>query len=113
MVYVFNKYISPKKTIKIALTTIYGIGKARAINITNSLCINENLRFNSLKGVEISKICKYIATQYKVGTTLQKTVSDDIKKHIKIRNYKGIRHTLKLPVRGQRTHTNAKTRKRV
>lgn len=113
MVYVFNKYISPKKTIKMALRAIYGIGKARSINVANSLCINENLRFNALKSVEISKICKYIAEKYKVGTILQKIVSDDIKKHVKIRNYKGIRHTLKLPVRGQRTHTNAKTRKRV
>lgn len=111
MVYIFNKYISPKKTIKMALTDIYGVGIKRALKIANELCLNPNLRFSSLKPLDVSKICKYIANNFKVASFLHKEIQENIKKHIKIRNYKGFRHKSNLPVRGQRTHTNAQTRK--
>ncbi len=112
MVYIFNKYISPKKPIKIALTSIYGIGPKRVLEITDNLCINSNLRFYKLKLTQISRICKYIAFSYKVGSFLQKEIRENIKRFLKIKNYKGIRHKNSLPVRGQRTHTNAQTQKK-
>lgn len=113
MVYIFNKYISPKKNIKTALTSIFGIGPYRANDIIKFLSINPNIRFGQVKPIEVSKITKYISYNYKVGTFLQKDIIEQIKKYIKIRHYKGIRHKNKLPVRGQRTHTNAQTRKKM
>ncbi len=112
MVYIFNKYIPPKKPIKTALTTIYGIGPKRIKEITNNLCINPNIRFYKLKITQISKICKYITTNYKVGSFLQKEIKENIKRFVKIKSYKGMRHKNSLPVRGQRTHTNAQTQKK-
>lgn len=111
MIYIYNKYISPKKNISRALTTIYGIGLKQSIKIAQMLCLNPNYRFEQLTSIEISKIIKYIGTEYKVGNLLQKEINENIKKYIKIRHYKGLRHKNKLPVRGQRTHTNARTRK--
>lgn len=111
MVYIYNKYISPKKTINIALTNIYGIGKKRALDITKMLGINPNIRFGKITKTQLSKITKYISKEYIVGSFLRQEVTENIKKYIKIRHYKGLRHRMKLPVRGQRTHTNAQTRK--
>jgi len=112
MVYLFNRHITPKKPIKTALTSIYGIGPKRALEITDNLCINPNLRFYKLKLTQISRICKLITSSYTVGSFLQKEIRENIKRSIRIRSYKGIRHKNCLPVRGQRTHTNAQTQKR-
>ena len=101
MVYIYNKYIPPKKTIKNALTVIYGIGSQRALEICNHLCINANIRFYALKPMHISRICKYLGeaskttvssrgtVELKVGSLLQKEIRENIKKTIKIRSYKG------------------------
>ena len=113
MVYIFNKYISPKKIIAIALTNIYGIGKYRAKIIINTLCINPTKRCCELTPIDISKLCKLVSRDYKIGSFLQKDIQERIKRHIKLKSYKGFRHKYKLPVHGQRTHTNAKTRKRM
>lgn len=112
MVYLFNEHIPTKKTIKKALTAIHGIGANRALALAGALCFNPNKRFFTLGLAPIRKISKYIATNYKVGGILQKQTIEDIKKKIKIRCYQGIRHKTNLPVRGQRTHTNARTQKR-
>jgi small subunit ribosomal protein S13 len=113
MVYIFNKYIPPKKNIKIASTEIYGIGSQRATEITKNLGINSNKRFGTLKDNDISKITKYISNNYKVASFLKKAISETITQYVKIRHYKGIRHEKGLPVRGQRTHTNAQTIKKM
>ncbi len=112
MVYLFNEHIPPKKIIKNALTAIYGIGIKRAQKIGNEMCVNTKKRFNTIKIGTIRKISKCISKRYKVGGILQKQVNEDIKKKIKIKSYQGMRHKNKLPVRGQRTHTNAQTQKR-
>ena len=111
MIYLFNQHISPKKPIKYALTAIYGINKNNAKNIVNALCLNESKRFGTLKITQIRKISKYITSNYKVGGLLKKQIIENIKKQIKIRSYKGIRHKKGLPVRGQSTKQNARTRK--
>ena len=112
MAYIFNKYISPHKTTQCALAQIYGIGEKRALKIANFLCINPNKRFYKLDNNEIVKLSKYISTNFQVGGILQKNIKENIKKKIKIKSYQGIRHKNKLPVRGQRTHTNSKTQRR-
>jgi small subunit ribosomal protein S13 len=112
MVYIFNKYIPPKKPVKTASTPIYGVGPKRALEITDNLCINPNLRFYKSKLTQISRICKSITSNYKVGSFSQKEIRENIKRFLRIRSYKGIRHKNSLPVRGQRTHTNAQTQKK-
>jgi small subunit ribosomal protein S13 len=112
MVYIFNKYIPPKKPIRTALTSIYGTGPKRALEITDDPCINPNLRFYRLKLTQISKICKSVAASHTVGSFSQKEIRENIRRSVRIRSYKGIRHKNCLPVRGQRTHTNAQTQKK-
>jgi len=111
MVYVFNKYIPPERTIKSALTLIYGIGDERAKKIANTLCFNPNKRFYTLGFLLTQEVNKHITANYKVGGPLKGQVMENIKKLVKIRCYRGIRHRNNLPVRGQRTHTNAQTQK--
>jgi small subunit ribosomal protein S13 len=113
MIYLFNQHISSKKTIKYALISIYGLNLHSVKKIINNLCINENLRFGLLNTNHIRRISKYILSNFQVGGLLKKHNQDNIKKKIKLRIYQGIRHKLNLPVRGQRTHTNAQTRKRL
>ena len=115
MVYIFNKKIPPRKPIHNALTHIYGIGSRKASEIANHLCINAASRFHKLTSTQISKITKHITSvnfSSKVGSLLQKNVNENIKRYIKIRSYRGLRHRNSLPVRGQRTHTNAQTQKK-
>lgn len=112
MTYIYNKYISPRKTISNALTSIYGIGLKRALAVCNALCINPKKRFYELSVLHVSDAQKRMATAQKVGSLLRKEVSESIQKYIKIRSYRGLRHKNRLPVRGQRTHTNAQTQKK-
>lgn len=111
MIHLFNQHIYTKKSIKYALTSIYGININNAKNILNNLCLNENKRFNTLNITHIKKITKYITNNYKVSGLLKKYIFENIEKLIKMRCYKGIRHKKNLPVRGQRTRTNAQTQK--
>jgi small subunit ribosomal protein S13 len=111
MIYLFNQHISPKKPIKQALQVIYGINLNNAQKIANDLCLNSNKRFDTLKINQIRRISKYISSYYKVGGLLKKHIIENIKKKIKMKSYQGIRHKKSLPVRGQRTHTNAQTQK--
>jgi small subunit ribosomal protein S13 len=113
MIYLFNQYISNKKPIKYALTAIYGINRNNAKKALDNLRLNENKRFGTLKITQIKKISKYITLNYKVGGLLKKHIIENIKKKMKIKSYKGIRHKFGLPVRGQRTHTNAQTQRNI
>jgi small subunit ribosomal protein S13 len=105
----FNRHIPPRKTIKNALTSIYGIGAQRAKEISNFLCINPNNRFCALSAPQISNVCTHIASRYEVGAALRRGIDENIRRHVKIRSYRGTRHRSGLPLRGQRTHTNAQT----
>lgn len=112
MVHIPNKYTPPKKPIKTASTATYGVGPRRALEITDNPCTNANIRFYKSKLTQIPRIRKYITTNYKVGSFSQKETRENIKGFLKIRSYRGIRHKNSLPVRGQRTHTNAQTQKK-
>jgi len=109
MVYIFNQYIHPKKTVKRGLSSIYGIGTSSVKKLANALCFNENIRMDKLKSTQISLICKYIMANFKIGSQLKKNIRFDIQRYMKIRSYRGSRHRRGLPLRGQRTHTNART----
>ncbi len=99
------------KRIEIALTYIYGIGKARAKEILEATGVDPSTRVHSLSPEDIAKLREYISKNYKVEGDLRREVSMNIKRLIDIGCYRGMRHKAGLPVRGQRTRTNARTRK--
>ena len=103
--------IPQNKIIHVALTYIHGIGNKFSRNICEKLNISKNRRTNSLTDDEILKIREFIDQNYKVEGDLRREVSLNIKRLVDLASYRGSRHKKKLPVRGQRTHSNARTRK--
>ena len=99
------------KRIEIGLTYIYGIGRPQANKILASSGVNPNTKVRELNDDEINKIRKVIEEQYRVEGDLRKEISFNIKRLMEVGAYRGLRHRRGLPVRGQRTHTNARTRK--
>ena len=103
--------IPTNKRVHIALTYIFGIGNKIANDICNSASIDTSKRVSQLNDDELNKIREIIDTSYTVEGDLRRKVSMDIKRLNDLGCYRGLRHRKKLPVRGQRTHTNARTRK--
>ncbi|MBN2532602.1 MAG: 30S ribosomal protein S13 [Spirochaetales bacterium] len=101
----------PNKHIDIALTYIFGIGRSSARNICEKTGIDPILRMNDLPAEEVNKLRKVIENDYKVEGRLRTEIALNIKRLIDIGCYRGLRHRKGLPVRGQRTKTNARTRK--
>ena len=101
----------PNKPIWVALTYIYGIGKSSSKEIVTKAAISPQVRANDLTEGQVATIRKIIDDNYKVEGELRKETQMNIKGLIDIGCYRGIRHRKGLPVRGQRTHTNARTRK--
>ena len=99
------------KRVEIALTYIYGIGVSTSNKILEKTGIDPNTRAKDLTEVEVAKLREEIEENYKVEGDLRRDVALDIKRMIEINCYRGIRHRKGLPVRGQRTKTNARTRK--
>jgi small subunit ribosomal protein S13 len=103
--------IPREKRVEISLTYIFGIGRPTAQKILDSAGIDRNTRVRDLTEDEVNKLRVYIDQNLKVEGDLRREVSQDIKRKMEIGSYQGIRHRRGLPVRGQRTHTNARTRK--
>ncbi|HEY7661113.1 MAG TPA: 30S ribosomal protein S13 [Actinomycetota bacterium] len=99
------------KRVDIALRYIYGIGPTRSFEIVQGTGVEGGTKVRDLSEDEVSRIREYIDRTYKVEGDLRREVAQDIKRKIEIGSYQGIRHRRSLPVRGQRTHTNARTRK--
>ena len=99
------------KRVDIALRYIYGIGPTRAYEIVNGTQIEGATKVRDLSEEEVTRIREFIDRTYKVEGDLRRDVAGDIKRKIEIGCYQGVRHRRSLPVRGQRTHTNARTRK--
>ena len=99
------------KRVDIALRYIYGIGPTRAYKIVEGAGVEGGTKVRDLSEDEVSRIREFIDRTYKVEGDLRREVAQDIKRKIEIGSYQGIRHRRSLPVRGQRTHTNARTRK--
>lgn len=99
------------KRVEIALTYIYGIGLTTSKEILSSTGVNPDTRVKDLTEEDLSKLRDYIQGNLKVEGDLHREVSQNIKRLMEIGCYRGLRHRRGLPVRGQRTHTNARTRK--
>ncbi|MEY3406209.1 MAG: hypothetical protein RLZZ556_281 [Actinomycetota bacterium] len=99
------------KRVEIALTYIYGIGRTRSIKVLTDTNINKDIRVKDLSDDQLVAIRDYIEGTFKVEGDLRRDVAADIRRKVEIGSYEGIRHRKGLPVRGQRTKTNARTRK--
>src|SRR5512143_2197865 len=99
------------KRMEVALTYIYGIGPSASRSILNQAGINLDLKSDNLSDDDVVKIRQILDQGFKVEGDLRREVAGSIKRHIDMGSYRGLRHRKSLPVRGQRTHTNARTRK--
>lgn len=103
--------IPGKKRLEISLTYIFGVGLVRSQEIITRLDLNPDMHADKLSGEEIARINTLLQSEYVVEGDLRRQVQNDIKRLINIHSYRGLRHRQGLPVRGQRTSTNARTRK--
>ena len=99
------------KRVQVALTYIYGIGKSRSNEILQTTGVNRDTRVRNLTDEEVTRLREVIDRNYKVEGDLRRDVAMDIRRLVEIGSYRGQRHRRGLPVRGQRTRTNARTRK--
>ena len=103
--------LPPNKRIEIALTYIFGIGRTQSNKILKAAGVNLDTKVRDLNDDETNKIRKIIEEQHRVEGDLRKETSFNIKRLMEVGSYRGLRHRRGLPTRGQRTHTNARTRK--
>ena len=103
--------LKDEKRLDIALTYIYGIGRSNVVKILEKAQISADRRTKTLTDEELNKLAKIIEKEYVVEGDLRRQVHDNIKRLIDIRSYRGIRHSKSLPVRGQRTRSNARTKR--
>ena len=103
--------LPPNKRAEIGLTYIYGIGRSRSASILKEANVNADTRVRELTEDDLSRIRAIIEGQGEIEGDLRKRIQMDIKRLMDIGAYRGLRHRRGLPVRGQRTHTNARTRK--
>jgi small subunit ribosomal protein S13 len=100
-----------EKRLEVALTYIYGIGRSRAKETLLQTGVSPDVRVRDLTDEDLVRLRDWIEATYRVEGDLRREVQSDIRRKIEIGSYQGIRHRRGLPVRGQRTHTNARTRK--
>lgn len=103
--------LPPNKRIEVGLTYIFGVGRSKANKILREARIDKNKKVKELSEEEINRIRQIIETREKVEGELRKEITTNIKRLIDIGCYRGLRHKRNLPIRGQRTRTNARTRK--
>ena len=100
-----------EKRVEIALTYIFGMGLTRSQETLKASGISPDTRVKDLQEAELAKLREFIEANYKIEGDLRREIAGDIRRKVEIQSYQGIRHRKGLPVRGQRTHTNARTRK--
>lgn len=103
--------LPPNKRAQIGMTYIYGVGKSRATEVLDKAGIGTDIKIRDLSEDELNKIRAILDTDYEIEGDLRKHVQMDIKRLMDVGCYRGLRHRRSLPVRGQRTSTNARTRK--
>jgi small subunit ribosomal protein S13 len=99
------------KRLEVALTYIFGIGRTRSLQILGETGVSGDVRVRDLTDEDLVKLRDYIEASYKIEGDLRREVAADIRRKVEIGCYQGVRHRRGLPVHGQRTHTNARTRK--
>jgi small subunit ribosomal protein S13 len=100
-----------EKRVEIALTYIFGVGRSRAVETLAQTGVSPQTRVRDLGDDELVKLRDWIESNYRIEGDLRREVQSDIRRKVEIGCYEGLRHRRGLPVRGQRTHTNARTRK--
>ncbi len=100
-----------EKRLEIALTYVFGIGRTRAVQTLAATGVSPDVRVRDLSDEDVVKLRDWIDANYKVEGDLRREIAQDIRRKVEIGCYQGIRHRRGLPVHGQRTHTNARTRK--
>lgn len=100
-----------EKRVDIALTYLYGVGRSNVVPILKEANIDAGRRLNTLNEEEVNRLAKIIEKNYTVEGDLRRSVAENIKRLSDIRSYRGLRHARRLPVRGQRTRTNARTKR--
>lgn len=103
--------VPSQKRVEIALTYLYGIGRKRAADICKALSFEPSLRVSALREDQVLRLREHIDAHFRIEGDLLREVRQNIKQKVDLGCYEGLRHRKKLPVRGQRTHTNARTRK--
>jgi small subunit ribosomal protein S13 len=103
--------IPREKRLEVALTYIYGVGPSRAKEVCAAAGVDPGTRVRDLTDEEVARVRSWVDQNLQVEGDLRREVSTDIKRKMEIASYQGLRHRRGLPVRGQRTHTNARTRK--
>ena len=100
-----------EKRVEVALTYIFGMGLTRSHQTLAATGISPDVRVKDLEEAQLAQLREYIEANYKIEGDLRREIAGDIRRKVEIQSYQGIRHRKGLPVRGQRTHTNARTRK--
>ena len=113
MLYIFNKTISDSKSILYSLTILYGINEYQSKKICKNIGINPQITINKLKNNHVNLLTNYINKNIKIEDILKQSKKKRLNELLEIKSYRGIRQSIGLPVRGQRTHTNAKTSKKL
>lgn len=114
MLYLFESNIPENKSILFSLTYVYGIGKSKSLTICKKLGFSKNFKAKNLSREQVNKLLKLVESlDFKLSSGLKKLKLLQKKKLISIKSYKGLRRNQGLPVRGQRTHTNARTSKKI
>lgn len=113
MLYIFNKTISDSKSILYSLTILYGINEFQSKKICKNIGINPQITLSKLKNNHVNRLITYINKNLKVEQILKNSKTERLNELVEIKSNRGIRQSQGLPVRGQRTHTNAKTSKKI
>lgn len=113
MLYVLNTNLNTKKKLYIALTEIYGLGNHNSSQICDLLGVSGDRRLKQLSSSQIEQLTQLVNQNYNIGSEIKRSTIKNIQRFIKIASYRGFRHTEGLPVRGQRTHGNSNTRRKL
>ena len=112
MLYVLNTNLNSKKKIFVALTEIYGLGPHNSYQICDLLGISKDRRLKQLSSSQLEQLTQLVNQNYLTGSEIKQFTTKNLQRLIKIASYRGFRHTEGLPVRGQRTHGNCRTRRK-
>ena len=113
MLYVLNTNLNTKKKLFTALTEIYGLGKHTCLQLCDLLGVSGDRRLKQLSPVQIEHLTQLVNQNYNIGSEIKRSTIKNVQRLIKIASYRGFRHTEGLPVRGQRTHGNSRTRRKL